>query len=40
MQYQRMVVVQAAPCRLDYFRSRVLGRRNLTRGWRPAELNE
>lgn len=40
MQDQCMVIVKAAPRRLDKFRSRILGCRNLTHRWRPAELHK
>jgi len=35
-----MVIVKTAPRRLDKFRSRILGRRNLTHRWRPAEFHK
>jgi hypothetical protein len=40
MQDQCMVIVKTAPRRLDKFRSRTLGCRNLTRCWAPAELHK
>lgn len=35
-----MIIVKTAPRRLDKFRSRTLGCRQLTRCWRPAELHK
>jgi hypothetical protein len=40
MQDQCMVIVKTAPRRLDKFCSRILGCRNLTGCWRPAELHK
>ena len=40
IQDQCMVIVKTAPRRLDQFRSRILGRCNLTHRWRPAELDK
>jgi hypothetical protein len=40
MQDQGMVIVQTPPTRPDKLRRRTLGRRNLTRCWRPAQLHK
>jgi hypothetical protein len=40
IQDQCMGIVKTAPRRLDKFRSRILGCRNLTGCWRPAELHK
>jgi hypothetical protein len=40
MQDQCMVIMKTAPRRLDKFRGRILGCRNLTHRRRPAELHK